>query len=99
MDFREPSPDGLEVLQKVPVLLRGRSLLVMRGAARYLWSHGISTRQYDSVPTQQDGPHDGRVLSEHGGALTAVARGKRVSLTFRAVRQHPVVCTCGQYLL
>lgn len=84
MDFREPSADGKKILRKVPVVLHGRSLLVMRGPARYLWSHGIATRHYDQVPTQQD------------AAMTTVPRGQRVSLTFRTVRQPPTICTCSE---
>lgn len=36
MDFRHP--DG----RKVPVYLPRRSLLVMKGESRYLWSHGLA---------------------------------------------------------
>ena len=35
MDFKHP--DG----SKVPVYLPGRSLLIMTGESRYLWSHGL----------------------------------------------------------
>ena len=34
MEFKHP--DG----RKIPIYLPGRSLLVMAGEARYLWSHG-----------------------------------------------------------
>ncbi|CAG2061088.1 unnamed protein product, partial [Timema podura] len=37
--------------QNVPVYLPQRSLLVMSGESRYLWSHGISPRKTDIVPT------------------------------------------------
>lgn len=43
MDFRHP--DG----RKVPVFLQRRSLLIMAGEARYLWTHGIAARQFDEV--------------------------------------------------
>nr|MCU0491978.1 alpha-ketoglutarate-dependent dioxygenase AlkB [Chloroflexaceae bacterium] len=35
--------------QSVPVLLEPRSLLVLRGEARYDWTHGIARRQHDTV--------------------------------------------------
>lgn len=89
MDFRRVSAAGV-VTEKVPVLLPARSLLVMSGEARYLWTHGIATRHYDQVPAQQD---------EAAVAMTAVPRQTRVSLTFRTVRKPPGICTCGQLQL
>lgn len=38
----------------VPLLLDPRSLLVLRGEARYAWTHGIARRQHDTI--------DGRVI-------------------------------------
>jgi len=38
--------------QTVPVLLEPRSLVVMRGAARYEWTHGIPKRKQDSYDGQ-----------------------------------------------
>jgi alkylated DNA repair dioxygenase AlkB len=35
--------------QHVPILLEPRSLLVLRGEARYQWTHGIAKRQQDTV--------------------------------------------------
>jgi len=35
--------------QHVPILLEPRSLLVLRGEARYHWTHGIAKRQQDIV--------------------------------------------------
>jgi len=35
--------------QHVPILLEPRSLLVLRGEARYHWTHGIAKRQQDTV--------------------------------------------------
>jgi len=87
MDFRKSCVES-EVTTKIPVLLPARSLLVMRGAARYLWSHGIATRHYDQLPTQQDGA---------SVTMTAVPRRTRVSLTFRTVRKPPSICRCGQF--
>ena len=60
MDFRRAGFSG-EVLEKVPVLLPARSLLVMRGAARYLWSHCIATRLYDQLPHGDVMPRNTRV--------------------------------------
>ncbi len=95
MDFRKPSVgvsggvvdeevgmSGGVVDEKVSVLLPARSLLVMTGASRYLWTHAIATRHYDQIPSPQ--------------GFTAVARGTRLSLTLRAVRQPPCVCQCGE---
>lgn len=47
MDFRHP--DGM----KVPVFLSRRSLLIMTGESRYLWSHGsvLSVNATNSVAT------------------------------------------------
>lgn len=64
MDFRDPDGTHLSVL--VPP----RSLLVMNGDSRYIWSHGITPRKSDIVPKQ-------------GGGLTLVTRTTRVSFTFR----------------
>jgi len=35
--------------QLVPILLEPRSLLVLRGEARYHWTHGIAKRHQDSI--------------------------------------------------
>ncbi|KAK7500596.1 hypothetical protein BaRGS_00008171 [Batillaria attramentaria] len=64
MDFRHP--DG----RHLSVLLPPRSLLVMTGESRYIWSHGITPRKSDIVPSEQ-------------GGLTLAPRGVRVSFTFR----------------
>ncbi|XP_071951542.1 tRNA (carboxymethyluridine(34)-5-O)-methyltransferase alkbh8-like [Antedon mediterranea] len=69
--------------RQVPLVLPPRSLLVLSGEARYLWSHGIISRKSDVVPTK-----DG--LSE--GALTVVPRGVRTSFTFRSVKWTPCKC-------
>ncbi|XP_067663773.1 alkylated DNA repair protein alkB homolog 8-like [Haliotis asinina] len=65
MDFRHPD-DG----RHLSVLLPQRSLLVMSGDSRYIWSHGITPRKSDIVPTPD-------------GGLTLVNRGTRTSFTFR----------------
>jgi alkylated DNA repair dioxygenase AlkB len=33
----------------VPILLQPRSLLVLRGEARYRWTHGIARRKHDTI--------------------------------------------------
>ena len=50
---------------------------MMRGAARYCWSHGITPRHYDTLP--------GRELGLQLDGLTLIDRDVRVSLTFRSV--------------
>ncbi|XP_048244026.1 alkylated DNA repair protein alkB homolog 8-like [Haliotis rufescens] len=69
MDFRHP--DG----RHLSVLLPRRSLLVMTGDSRYIWSHGITPRKSDIVPTPD-------------GGLTLVNRGTRTSFTFRKLTAH-----------
>ncbi|BFZ15045.1 hypothetical protein BsWGS_18084 [Bradybaena similaris] len=67
MDFRHP--DGRHLLVPLP----RRSLLVMTGESRYIWSHGITPRKSDIVPTP------------NGGGLTLQNRDVRTSFTFRKV--------------
>ncbi|XP_011196240.1 alkylated DNA repair protein alkB homolog 8 [Zeugodacus cucurbitae] len=71
MDFRRCS-------DRQPLILLRRSLLVMSGASRYDWTHGITPRTLDVVP------------SETG--LTVMQRQKRISLTFRRLRRGPCDC-------
>ncbi|XP_045068740.1 alkylated DNA repair protein alkB homolog 8 [Coregonus clupeaformis] len=88
MDFRHP--EG----RSVAVVLPGRSLLVMKGESRYLWTHGITPRKFDVVPAC-DPESPAAVtsdLSNHSN-LTLSRRGTRTSLTFRKVRRTP--CDCG----
>ena len=33
--------------EKIPILLEPRSLLVLKGDARYIWKHGIASRKTD----------------------------------------------------
>ena len=61
--------------RKVPVWLPRRSLLVMSGAARYDWTHGITPRHYDTLPCRE--------LGQDRDGLTLVNRDVRVSLTLR----------------
>uniref|UniRef100_A0A8K9WM11 tRNA (carboxymethyluridine(34)-5-O)-methyltransferase n=1 Tax=Oncorhynchus mykiss TaxID=8022 RepID=A0A8K9WM11_ONCMY len=88
MDFRHP--EG----RSVAVVLPRRSLLVMKGESRYLWTHGITPRKFDVVPAC-DPKSPAAVtsdLSNHSN-LTLSRRGTRTSLTFRKVRRTP--CDCG----
>ncbi|XP_004537485.1 alkylated DNA repair protein alkB homolog 8 [Ceratitis capitata] len=71
MDFRHGT-------ERQPLILLRRSMLVMSGASRYDWTHGITPRTLDVVPTQT--------------GLTVRPRQKRVSLTFRRLRRGP--CNC-----
>ncbi|KAJ4432479.1 hypothetical protein ANN_21098 [Periplaneta americana] len=73
MEFRHK--DG----RTLPVLLPQRSLLVMSEEARYAWSHSITPRKMDIVPTPN-------------GSLTIQHRGERVSFTFRCIRKGE--CNC-----
>ncbi|XP_056906672.1 alkylated DNA repair protein alkB homolog 8 isoform X2 [Takifugu flavidus] len=88
MDFRHPD-GGL-----VALVLPGRSLLVMKGESRYLWTHGITPRKCDVVPScdpqsSAPVPTDNQTQSR----LTLSRRGTRTSFTFRRIRHEP--CRCG----
>ncbi|KAJ8410812.1 hypothetical protein AAFF_G00187690 [Aldrovandia affinis] len=85
MDFRHP--DG----HSVAVVLPRRSLLVMKGESRYLWTHGITPRKFDVVPAG-DTVSPGTVTSDPS-ELTLSRRGTRTSFTFRRVRQ--TACDCA----
>nr|XP_046172110.1 alkylated DNA repair protein alkB homolog 8 [Oncorhynchus gorbuscha] len=88
MDFRHP--EG----RSVAVVLPRRSLLLMKGESRYLWTHGITPRKFDVVPAC-DPKSPAAVtsdLSNHSN-LTLSRRDTRTSLTFRKVRRTP--CDCG----
>ncbi|XP_030632519.1 alkylated DNA repair protein alkB homolog 8 [Chanos chanos] len=84
MDFRHP--DG----RSVAVVLPRRSLLVMRGESRYLWTHGITPRKFDVVPTCE-GDRSVTVTSDLSH-LTLSKRDTRTSFTFRKVRRTPCDC-------
>lgn len=66
MDFHHP--DGTQM----SVLLPPRSLLIMTGESRYVWSHGITPRKSDIIPSIE-------------GNLNVVSRGVRTSFTFRKI--------------
>lgn len=67
MEFRNPNDSTI----KINVHLPRRSMLIMTGESRYGWTHGITPRKTDVVP------------SLVGGGLTVMQRETRVSLTFR----------------
>eukprot|EP00058_Branchiostoma_floridae_P015335 XP_002600823.1 hypothetical protein BRAFLDRAFT_215107 [Branchiostoma floridae] len=75
MDFKHPSG------KRVAVVLPARSLLVMSGEARYLWTHGIIPRKMDPVPVK--GQED---------SITLARREVRTSFTFRKIRHTPCDC-------
>ncbi|XP_061165252.1 alkylated DNA repair protein alkB homolog 8-like [Saccostrea echinata] len=66
MDFHHP--DG----RQLSVLLPPRSLLIMTGESRYMWSHGITPRKSDIIPSTE-------------GNLSVIPRGTRTSFTFRKI--------------
>ncbi|XP_072332860.1 tRNA (carboxymethyluridine(34)-5-O)-methyltransferase ALKBH8 isoform X1 [Scyliorhinus torazame] len=84
MDFKHPSGHS------VAVMLPRRSLLVMTGESRYLWSHGITPRKFDVVlasENQKTGAITGDISN-----LTLNQRRTRTSFTFRKVRTLPCDC-------
>ncbi|XP_070283033.1 tRNA (carboxymethyluridine(34)-5-O)-methyltransferase ALKBH8 isoform X1 [Myotis yumanensis] len=85
MDFKHP--DGVTV----PVMLPRRSLLVMTGESRYLWTHGITPRKFDTVQASKG--HKSGIITGDVGDLTLSKRGIRTSFTFRKVRQTPCDCS------
>ncbi|KAL6116236.1 alkbh8 [Pungitius sinensis] len=87
MEFRHP--DG----RLVAVVLPGRSLLVMKGESRYLWTHGITPRKFDTVPAcgPQSPARTAPDLSAYSN-LTLSKRDTRTSLTFRKIRHEPCGC-------
>ncbi|XP_056229182.1 alkylated DNA repair protein alkB homolog 8 [Seriola aureovittata] len=88
MEFRHP--DG----RLVPVVLPGRSLLVMKGESRYLWTHGITPRKFDVVPAcDPESPAHTTSDLEPNRNLTLSKRGTRTSFTFRKIRHE--LCCCA----
>ncbi|KAM4796108.1 tRNA (carboxymethyluridine(34)-5-O)-methyltransferase ALKBH8 [Rhinophrynus dorsalis] len=84
MDFKHPNGCS------VPVMLPQRSLLIMSGESRYLWTHGITPRKFDVVQVS-DGQKVG-AISGNSEELTLNKRGTRTSFTFRKVRRTPCDC-------
>ncbi|KAI1893935.1 hypothetical protein AGOR_G00128770 [Albula goreensis] len=85
MDFRHP--EG----RSVAVVLPRRSLLVMQGESRYLWTHGITPRKFDVVPAGDS--VSPQALTSDPSDLTLSKRDTRTSFTFRKVRQ--TACDCA----
>uniref|UniRef100_A0A1A8FR29 tRNA (carboxymethyluridine(34)-5-O)-methyltransferase n=4 Tax=Nothobranchius korthausae TaxID=1143690 RepID=A0A1A8FR29_9TELE len=87
MEFRHP--DG----RVVAVVLPSRSLLVMKGESRYLWTHGITPRKFDLVPAceSQSAALASPDLRTQSG-LTLSKRGTRTSFTFRKIRHERCRC-------
>lgn len=85
MDFKHPEGDTVQVM------LPRRSLLVMTGESRYLWTHGITPRKFDTVPASEQ--FKGGIITSDIGDLTLSKRGIRTSFTFRKVRRVP--CNCS----
>ncbi|XP_062983165.1 alkylated DNA repair protein alkB homolog 8 isoform X2 [Elgaria multicarinata webbii] len=85
MDFKHP------VGHATAVVLPQRSLLVMSGESRYLWTHGITPRKFDIVQASE-GQKIG-IVSADIGDLTLNKRERRTSFTFRKVRRSP--CSCS----
>lgn len=85
MDFKHP--DGVTV----QVMLPRRSLLVMTGESRYLWTHGITPRKFDTVQASEH--YKSGIITNDIGDLTLKKREIRTSFTFRKVKHTP--CTCS----
>ena len=66
--------DGVRGLVKVILMLDRRSAMIMKGDARYRWTHEIPARKNELVATKPDGEKSKRVK-----------RQRRISLTFRKV--------------
>ncbi|XP_061684308.1 alkylated DNA repair protein alkB homolog 8 [Syngnathoides biaculeatus] len=86
MEFRHP--DG----RVVNVPLPGRSLLVMHGESRYLWTHGITPRKFDMVPACDSQRQTPTCDLGAVNQLTLSKRGTRTSFTFRKIRREPCCC-------
>ncbi|XP_047450942.1 alkylated DNA repair protein alkB homolog 8 isoform X2 [Mugil cephalus] len=85
MEFRHP--DG----RVVAVVLPGRSLLVMKGESRYLWTHGITPRKFDMMPACNP-RFSAQMPDRTHSDLTLCKRGTRTSFTFRKIRHEPCHC-------
>ncbi|XP_033631422.1 alkylated DNA repair protein alkB homolog 8-like [Asterias rubens] len=92
MEFTNPT-DG----RQIPVFVPRLSLMIMTGEARYLWSHGITPRKSDIIPSHNAMANSDAVsddISKTEDGLTLKHRGVRMSFTFRAVRGAPCHCGC-----
>ncbi|XP_055700460.1 alkylated DNA repair protein alkB homolog 8 [Phlebotomus papatasi] len=80
MDFRSASGENSSVF------LPRRSLLLMTGESRYNWTHGITPRCMDIVPSGSD-----------NASLTVLKRSTRISFTFRKLRQGECDCNYARF--
>ena len=80
MDFKGTKGDHF------PILLPRRSLVIMLGPSRYLYTHGIMPRKSDVVTVQSG---FGDTLTQR---LTLSLRDTRTSFTFRILRRGPCHC-------
>lgn len=94
MDFRRPSNgSGDDADVQRSIWLPPRSLLLMTGAARYGWTHGITPRHMDVVPASSSSSLSSSALGDIG--LTVKRRAAlRVSLTFRQLRNVAAAGPC-----
>ncbi|XP_024941606.1 alkylated DNA repair protein alkB homolog 8 isoform X2 [Cephus cinctus] len=69
--------------KKTTVFLPPRSLLIMSGEARYVWSHGICRRHNDVIKTEN--------------GITIRPRTTRTSFTFRKVRRGDCQCVFPEF--
>ncbi|MGH0174592.1 UNVERIFIED_CONTAM: hypothetical protein FKN15_008913 [Acipenser sinensis] len=82
MDFKHP--DG----RSVAVMLPRRSLLVMTGESRYLWTHGITPRKFDVVPASEaDEPGTERRLAAINELVRLLRPGGRALIYVWAMEQ------------
>ncbi|CAD5228757.1 unnamed protein product [Bursaphelenchus xylophilus] len=65
----------------IDVLMPRRAIVLMEGASRYKYKHGILNRRYDVSPVDN----------------TLLERQKRISITFRTVRKVPCECPFPEY--
>lgn len=74
--------------EHLSILLPRRSLLIMSGESRYNWTHGITPRKFDIIPSTN--------------GLTVQKRDVRVSFTFRKLRTGKCDCeyrnNCDSFL-
>lgn len=76
LEYERPRLDNKEIITKrVPIFAAPRSLIIMTGESRFLWTHAIQHKYAD-------------VISEDRPALV---RKTRVSLTLRKARDKPAV--------
>jgi len=88
----EPDEDGNDVVKEI--YLQPRSFVVFSGEARYNWLHSISQRKVDKVNFGADPTHDPASLSQ-----LLKFRHRRISVTFRKVKNDGLPCQCKWPLL